>query len=80
MPCRDIREVDVQLSSLLTSALGGVGGQHQAPATFPPGEKKTVPVVFSTPDGSGEQKFLFSYGGFEPRIDQPAASCYTDYK
>ena len=58
-----------------------VGGQHHAPAALPPG-KIRYPLYrrLGGPQGrSGRVRKILSPPGFDPRIIQSIASCYTDY-
>ena len=64
-----------------TSALDGGGGQHQAPATLPPG-KTRYPLYrrLSRHQGrSGRIRKTLPPQGFDPRTVQPVASRYTDW-
>ena len=59
----------------------GVGGQHHAPATLPPG-KTWYPMYrrLGGPQGrSGQVRKISTPPGFDPRTVQPIASRYTDY-
>jgi hypothetical protein len=73
--------VEVQLYTILTSALEGVGGQHNAPAALPPG-KTRYPSYRRLGGPHGRywhvQK-ISPLKGFDPRTVQPVASLYTDW-
>ena len=65
----------------LTSALDGVGGQCQAPASLPL-EETRYPLYrrLGGPQGwSGQVQKMSPSPGFDPRTVQPVASCYSDY-
>jgi hypothetical protein len=59
----------------------GVGGQRQAPASLPLG--KTWYSLYRRlggPQGSsGQVQKMSPPPGFDPRTNQPVASCYNDY-
>jgi hypothetical protein len=72
--------VEVQLYTLVTSVLKGVGGQHHAPAALPLG--KTRYPLYSRLDGpqglSERVRKISPLLGFDPRTVQPVASRYND--
>jgi len=65
----------------LTSVLDGVGGQHHAPATLPPGNI-WYPLYrrLGGPQGRSEQvRKISPPPEFDPRTVQPVAGRYTDW-
>ena len=59
----------------------GVGGQHHAPTTLPPG--KTLYSLYRRLGGpqrwSGQVQKISPPSGFDPRIVQPVASHYNNW-
>jgi hypothetical protein len=64
-----------------TAALDGVGGQHHASTTLPPGTTM-YPLyrrIVETQGRSGRVRKILSLLGFDPRTTQPLASRYIDW-
>ena len=59
----------------------GVGGQHHAPATLPPGKTRySLHRRLGGPQGrSGPVRKISPPPEFDPRTVQPVASRYTDW-
>ena len=55
----------------------GVGGQHHAPASLPPGETRYP--LYRRLGGPQGPSGRVPPSGFDPRTAQPVASRYTDW-
>jgi hypothetical protein len=66
----------------LTSALDGVGSQHQAPVALPPGKRRGTPCAWGwiwPQDRSGRIRKISPPPGFDLRTVHSVASRYTDW-